>query len=146
MSPPVLEYSINPDLQLVSIWLTFWQNYLEINASKTLSLWIYGSSGLVSFSYDFNLDSKVVDTTDTLKILVVTLDCKLNFAAQISEQVKDACAEASALRRIRRFIPLDVMGRLYKAYILPHLEYCCSLLLGAGGIQFNLRPWETDTL
>jgi len=30
------------------------------------------------------------------------------------------------------FIPLDVMCRLYKAYILPHLEYCCPLLLGAG--------------
>ena len=27
------------------------------------------------------------------------------------------------------------MGRLYKAYILPHLEYCCPLLLGAGSSQ-----------
>ena len=24
------------------------------------------------------------------------------------------------------------MCRLYKAYILPHLEYCCPLLLGVG--------------
>ena len=30
------------------------------------------------------------------------------------------------------FIPLDVMCRLYKAYILPYLEYCCALLLGVG--------------
>ena len=30
------------------------------------------------------------------------------------------------------FIPLDVMCRLYKAYILPYLEYCCALLLGFG--------------
>ena len=50
----------------------------------------------------------------------------------MSEQVKKACATASALRRIRRFISLDVMCRLYKAYILPHLEYCCPLLLGVG--------------
>ena len=46
-----------------------------------------------------------------------------------------ACAKASALRRIRRFLPLDVMCRLYKAYILPHLEYCCPLLLGVGRSQ-----------
>ena len=54
----------------------------------------------------------------------------LNF--HVSEQVKKACATASALRRIRRLISLDVMCRLYKAYILPHLEYCCRLLLGVG--------------
>ena len=27
-------------------------------------------------------------------------------------------------------VPLDVMISLYKAYLLPHLEYCCPLLLG----------------
>jgi len=65
----------------------------------------------------------------------VTLDRKLNFVAHVSEQVKKACAKASVLRRIRRFNPLDVMCRLCKAYILPHLEYCCPLLLRAGGGQ-----------
>ena len=58
----------------------------------------------------------------------------------MSEQVsKNACAKASALRRIRRFIPLDVMGSLYKAYILPHLELndCCPLLLEVRRGQAN---------
>ena len=73
-----------------------------------------------------------MDVNDTLKILGVTLDRKLNFVAHVSEQVKQACAKATAFRRIRRFIPLDVMCRLYKAYIFPHLEYCCPLLLGVG--------------
>ena len=39
------------------------------------------------------------------KILGVTLHRRLNFVAHVSEQVKKACAKASALRRIRRFIP-----------------------------------------
>ena len=85
--------------------------------------------GPVSFRYHFSVDNNAVETTDTLKILGVTLDCKLNFVAHVSEQVKKACAKASALRRIRRFIPLDVMCRPYKAYVL---EYCCMLLLGVG--------------
>ena len=88
--------------------------------------------GPVSYRYNFSVDNNEVDVNDTLKILGVTLDCKLNFVAHVSEQVKKACAKASALRRIRRFIPLDVMCCLYKAYILPHLEYCCPLLLGVG--------------
>ena len=41
------------------------------------------------------------------------------------------------MRRIRKFIPVDVMGRLYKAFILPHLEYCRPLLLGVGNTQAN---------
>ena len=75
------------------------------------------ATGPVFYRYDLSVDSKVLDTNDTLQILGVTLDCKLNFAAYISEQVKKACAKASALRRIRGFIPLDIMGLLYKAYI-----------------------------
>ena len=47
------------------------------------------------------------------------------------------CKNATALRRIRKFIPMDVMGRLYKAFILPHLEYCAPLLLGVGKTQVN---------
>ena len=46
-------------------------------------------------------------------------------------------AKASALRRIRKFIPIDVMGRLYKAFILPHLEYRGPLLLRVGNTQAN---------
>ena len=81
----------------------------------------------VSYCYHFSVDNNAKETTDTLKILGVTLDCKLNFVAHVSEQVKKECAKASALRRIRWFIPLDVMCRPYKAYVLHHLEYCCTL-------------------
>ena len=55
----------------------------------------------------------------------------------MSEQTKKACAKAYALRTIRRFIPLDVMCHLYTAFILPHLEYCCPLLLGVGRGQIK---------
>ena len=51
------------------------------------------------------LSCSLVDANDTLKILGVTLDRKLNFVAHVSVQVKKACAKASALQRIRGFIP-----------------------------------------
>ena len=88
--------------------------------------------GPVPYRYNFSVDNNEVNANDTLKILSVTLDGKLNFVAHVSEQVKKACAKASTLQRIGRFIPLAVMCRLYKAYILPHLEYYCPLLLGVG--------------
>ena len=36
------------------------------------------------------------------------------------------------MRRLRKFIPKYVTVRLYRAYVLPHLEYCSPLLLGIG--------------
>lgn len=69
--PPVLEYIINSDLQILTTWLR--QNYLEINASKTQAMAI----GPVPYRYNFSVDNNAVDTTDTLKTLGVTLDCNL---------------------------------------------------------------------
>ena len=57
-------------------------------------------------------------TKDTLKTLGVVLDSKLTFKAHIKEQLNKACAKASALPRIRKFISKDVLVRLYKAYFL----------------------------
>ena len=60
----------------------------------------------------------------------------------ILEQLKKACAKTAALRKLRKFIPQEVMIRLYKAYILPHLEYCSPLLLG---ISIGLKNKLEDT-
>ena len=69
-------------------------------------------------------------TKQTLRILGVILDGNLTFKAHIKEQLSKTCAKASALRRLRRFIPQETMRRLYKAYILPHLECFSPLMLG----------------
>ena len=76
-----------------------------------------------------------VEKQDTLKILGVVLDGKLTFKVYTKEQLKKACAKASAVRRLRKFIPKYVMVSLYKAYVLPHLEYCSPLLLGIGNAE-----------
>ena len=123
-SPMVLEFLINSDLSLICKW--FRSNYLKINATKSQAMAI----GPSSYEYKFTLDNKDVVTNETLKILGVILDHNLTFKAHIKEQLSKACAKASALRRVRRFIPIDTMVCLYKAYILPHLEYCGPLMLG----------------
>lgn len=62
------------------------------------------------------------ETQDTLKILGVFLDSKLNFKAHIEKQLREACAKASALRRLRKFYSKDIMVRLYNVHVLPHQE------------------------
>ena len=102
--------------------------FLQINAAKTQAI----VTGPSSYQYEFFLNDSNVHTKDTLKILGVVIDSKLTFKAYIKEQLSKAYAKASALRRIRKFISKDVLVRLYKAFVLPHLEYCSPLLLGVG--------------
>ena len=135
-SPVVLEYIINSDLQVVCTWL--WHNYLQINATKTQVMAI----GPVNYTYTINLQDNNIELTDSLKILGVTLDERITFKPYIQEQLKKACAKAAALRKLCKFIPQDVMIRLYKAYVLPHLEYCSPLLLG---ITNGLKNKSEDT-
>ena len=61
----------------------------------------------------------------------------LNFIEHISSQLKKAYAKTGALRRIRHFVPMDVMLVLYKTFILPLLAYCSALLLAVGKVQAN---------
>ena len=70
-------------------------------------------------------------------MLGVTLDKDLSYKDHISDQLKKAYAKASALRGIRRLLPLDAMIKLYKAFILPYLEYCSVLFVGIGTGQPN---------
>ena len=90
--------------------------------------------------YDFNLtlNGSSVTKLPSMRILGVELDRMLNFIEHISSPLKKAYAKTSALiRRIRRFVPMDVMLALYKSFILPHLGYCIPLLLGVGKVQAN---------
>ena len=57
--------------------------YLQINAPKTQAMTV----GPVPYRCNFSLDNHEVDANDTLKILGVTLDRKLNFVAHVSEHM-----------------------------------------------------------
>jgi hypothetical protein len=83
-----------------------------INNDKTQALPL----GPCAYNYDIIPNGVNVETQGSIKILGVTLDRMFTFKEHISEQLKKAYAKASALRRIRRFVPTDVMIRLYKSF------------------------------
>ena len=86
--------------------------------------------GKSQYTYNLFIGDKSIEIEPTLKTLGVTLDRDLSFKPQVAIMLKKAYAKIAALRRIKRLVPSDVMISLYKTYVLPHLEYCCPLLLG----------------
>ena len=93
--------------------------------------------GKSQYPYNLFIGDKSIETEPTLKILGVTLDRDLSFKPHVAIMLKKAYAKIAALRRIKRLVPSDVMISLYKAYVLPHLEYCCPLLLGISKVLKN---------
>ena len=83
------------------------------------------------------LNDARIEFPQSIKTLGVTLDQDLSYKEHISDQLKKAYAKASALRRIRRFLPHDAKIKLYKAFILPHLECCSPLFVGIGTGERN---------
>ena len=82
------------------------------------------------YEYEFHLNNARIATQDTLKILGIVLDSKLTFKAHIKEQLKKACAKASALQRLRKFILKYVMVRLGTMCMFSHIVniatlFCC---------------------
>ena len=55
---------------------------------------------------------------------------KLSFKDHLLTVLRRVSAKVGALRRLRKLVSADISLMLYKAYILPQLEYCSPLLLG----------------
>ena len=77
------------------------------------------------YPYNLYIGDKSIEIEPNLKILGITLDQDLSFKPHVAIRLKIAYAKVAALRRIKHLVPSDVMISLYKAYVLPHLEYCC---------------------
>ena len=119
-----LEISLNQDLNILVTW--FSHNYLTVNSLKTQGM-LLGSHTHVP---EFFIGDTKVELTNSLKILGVTIDNKLTFCEHISNMLKKVYAKIGVLRRLKRLMPHRVSLSLYKAYLLPHLEYCSPLLIG----------------
>jgi len=89
-----------------------------VNSAKTQAL----SVGPCAYYYSLFLSNARKVFLLSIKILGVTLDKDLSCQEHISDQLKKAYAKASALRRIRRFLPRNATINLYEAFILPYLE------------------------
>ena len=99
--------------------------------------------GKSQYPYNLFIGDKSIEIEPTLKILGVTgvtFDRDLSFKPHVAIMLKKAYAKIAALWRIKRLVPSDILISLYKAYVLPHLEYSCPLLLGiSNALKHNIE-------
>ena len=71
-----------------------------------------------------------LEVVHDMKLLGLIIDSSLSFKAHVKSIWNKVNTKIAALRRVRKFIPSEVMVYIYKAFILPHLEYCAPVLVG----------------
>ena len=107
-----------------------------INHSKSQSI-VFNRATLPT---PFVIDSNGLDYVSQIKLFGVIIDNSLSFKAHIKEICRKVNTKVSILRCIRKFIPLDIMIKLYKAFILPHFEYISPLFIGLSkGLSVKLE-------
>ena len=122
--PVVLESTLNQDnIMKLTQWLT--DNCFQVNATKTQAM-ILGKSKYIC---NQSAGDQSIETEPTLKILGITLDKNPTYKPQVDITLNKVYAKIAALGRIKHLVPSNVMFTLYKAYVLPHFEYCSPLLL-----------------
>ena len=70
------------------------------------------------------INNEEIKTAETFKLLVVTIDSRLNFSEYVNSACKKASQRITVLMRLRNLIPIKAKLQLYKADGLPHLTYC----------------------
>ncbi|EYC03347.1 hypothetical protein Y032_0094g2706 [Ancylostoma ceylanicum] len=111
-----LELSITRMLE----WASEWD--LPINLNKSCFLHI-GNCDTLGYSVN-GIALKQCESVTDLGVLV---DSRLKFSEHIDTIVKRAYTALFTIFRNVHSTNHIILTRLYKAYVLPHLEYCCQI-------------------
>ena len=110
-------------------------NLMEANPDK-FQFMLLGKS-VIPEKESLKFSNVEIQCVTSVKLLVVTLDYKLNFNEHINFLAAKAGAQLSALSRVRRFLDVDSKLILVKTFILSHFRYCPIVWHFCGKLNAN---------
>ena len=118
-----LVIKLNSDLANVRDWLI--ENKLQMHPSKSKLMFIGSSYNLNNKNTEqpVVVNNTPVSRTDTHKCLGVHIDEKLSWDSHIDMICKKASAGIGAMRRIKPFVPVDTLEKVYKSLVQPYFEF-----------------------
>lgn len=122
---------ISKDLENLSKWLCM--NKLKLNVNKTKSMLINGGNNNVALYLNDEEIQCVVD----IKYLGIHIDNKLKFDLHANYICKKISKKIGFFSRIRNKVSYDCAVILYNTLILPHYNYCSSVLFMCDNVKIN---------
>ena len=117
LSIETLINSLEHDTSILIKW--FRDNYLKLNADKC-HLLITKHSNDVSV----NVEDEIIIGSQSVKLLGVTIDNKLDFNEHVSKICKKVSTKLHALARISHFMTPEKLRLILKAFIESQFSYC----------------------
>ncbi len=102
-------------------WLK--QNQMIANPEKFHALLIRKDQANTS-GQDFNIQGKLIKSEETVKLLGIQLDYKLNFEPHISELCRKAASQLNVLKRLKTFIAQKERKILVQSFVYSNFDYC----------------------
>ena len=116
------------DLEIVCEW--FEHNRLIINWSKTNGMLFHYNPNSVDLSeIDLSWRGNRVTFVESFKLLGVTLDQQLTFSQHVTSVCKKSNRMCHIISRCRYLFPTDFKVTLFKLFVLPHFDYCSTLMI-----------------
>ena len=116
------------DIQNISDWM--YQNHLKMNNAKTELITFGSRSGLKKQQLpEIRVGNEVVKSSESIRILGITLDQDLEIKKFISTKVRDAYVNIKKINKIRKFLTEEETKMLMSSNVLSHLDYGNSILV-----------------
>ena len=119
--PQAVEDGLNLDLTNTIQW--FQQSGMIANPDKYQALVL----GNAAYDFDIKYEEKPIPVSSEIQLPGVTLDNKLKFDSDIASICRKVGGQVNALNRLKNVLPCKTKEALYRAFILPHFDYCSQI-------------------
>ena len=86
-----------------------------------------GTSKIMSDPPVISLHDSTIQVSEQEKLLGVFIDNNLSWSTHIENTLKKCNTLLYLLGRIKQYLSIPVRKIFFNAYILPHLDYCCTI-------------------
>ena len=129
--------SLSRDLVKVNEWCDIWG--IKLNASETKNMIVSRSRTMHSQSPALTIDGTVLKESDDLVILGVTFDSKMTFEKHLRSISRAASQWLGILGKSWQvFHDRPLLGRCFRCFVLPALEYCFAVWCSAADTHLRL--------
>ncbi|EYC11703.1 hypothetical protein Y032_0050g2056 [Ancylostoma ceylanicum] len=112
--------ALRASLVRVAQWARDWD--IQINFNKTLVLHIGDTEGA-----QYAIDGVPLKQCKSTKDLGIIVDSNLNFSEHINYIISKSYSSLFLLLRCTHTKDVNILKRLYKSFVLPHLEYASQV-------------------
>ena len=129
--------SLSRDLVKVSEWCGNWG--MKLNTSKNKTMIVSRTRTMHPQSHELTIGGTVLKDCDHHVIIGVTFDSKMTFKKHLRPVARAASQRLSILRKSwQEFHDRLLLGRCFRGFVLPVLEYCSAVWCSAAETHHKL--------